>query len=76
MSMRSTSASGEDISLSCNYGTADSSGPLCVFCKRYPNCDAALTSAVADMESQMTKYLVNTDTTNYKQDLLQKTIKA
>jgi hypothetical protein len=24
-------------SLSCNYGTAGSSGPLCVFCKKYPN---------------------------------------
>jgi hypothetical protein len=62
--------------LSCNYGTAGSSGPLCVFCKKYANRDVALTTALADMKSQMTKYLGNSDTTNYKQDVLQKTIKA
>ena len=62
--------------LRCNYGTAGSSCPLCVFCKRYPNRDAALSAALADMKTRMTKYLGNTDTTNYKQDILQKTIKA
>jgi hypothetical protein len=62
--------------LSCNYGTAGSSGPLCVFCKKYPNHDIALTAALAEMKSQMTKYLGNSDTTNYKQDVLQKTLKA
>ena len=62
--------------LSCNYGTAGSSGPLCVFCKKYPCREAALTAALTDMKSQMTKYLGNTDTTNYKQDVLQKTLKA
>jgi hypothetical protein len=62
--------------LSCNYGTAGSSGPLCVFCKKYPNREAALTAALMDMKSQMTKYLGNTDTMNYKQDVLQKTLKA
>ncbi len=62
--------------LSCNYGTAGSSGPLCVFCKKYPNYDVALTTALAEMKSQMTKYLGNSDTTNYKQDVLQKTLKA
>jgi hypothetical protein len=62
--------------LSCNYGTAGSSGPLCVFCKKYPNREAALTGALNDMKSQMTKYLGNSDTTNYKQDVFQKTIKA
>jgi hypothetical protein len=62
--------------LSCNYGTAGSSGPLCVFCKKYPNREAALTAALGEMKGQMTKYLGNSDTTNYKQDVLQKTIKA
>jgi len=62
--------------LSCNYGTAGSSGPLCVFCKKYPNRDAALTAALAEMKAQMTKYIGNSDTTNYKQDILQKTLKA
>ncbi|MES2378462.1 MAG: hypothetical protein V4553_17850 [Bacteroidota bacterium] len=62
--------------LSCNYGTAGSSGPLCVFCKKYPNREMALTAALADVKAQMTKYLGNPDTTNYKQDVLQKTLKA
>ena len=62
--------------LSCNYGTAGSSGPLCVFCKKYPCREAALTAALTDIKSQMTKYLGNTDTMNYKQDVLQKTLKA
>jgi hypothetical protein len=62
--------------LSCNYGTAGSSGPLCVFCKKYPNHDAVLNAALVDIKNQMTKYLGNTDTTNYKQDVLQKTLKA
>jgi len=63
-------------SLSCSYGTAGSCGPLCVFCKKYHSRDAALTAALADMKGQMTKYLGNSDTMNYKQDVLQKTIKA
>jgi hypothetical protein len=62
--------------LSCNYGTAGSSGPLCVFCKKYPNRDAALTAALSEMKAKMTQYLDNSDTTNYKQDVLQKTLKA
>ena len=62
--------------LCCNYGTAGSSGPLCVFCIKYPNRNAALNAALADMKSQMSKYLGNSDTTNYKQDVLQKTLKA
>jgi hypothetical protein len=62
--------------LCCNYGTAGSSGPLCVFCKKYPDRDGVLSAALADMKAQMTKYLGNSDTTNYKQDVLQKTLKA
>jgi hypothetical protein len=62
--------------LSCNYGTAGSSGPLGVFCKKYPDRDAALTAALVEMKAQMTKYLGNSDTANYKQDVLQKTLKA
>ena len=62
--------------LSCNYGTAGSNGPLCVFCKKYPNHDAVLNAALSDMKNQMSKYLDSSDTSNYKQDVLQKTIKA
>lgn len=36
----------------------------------------SLTAALAEMKGQMTKYLGNSDTMNYKQDILQKTIKA
>jgi hypothetical protein len=42
--------------LSCNYGTAGSSSPLCVFCKKYPDRDTALTVALAEIKAQMTKY--------------------
>jgi hypothetical protein len=62
--------------LSCNYGTAGSSGPLCVFCKKYPNREAALTAALGEMKTKMSEYVGNSDTTNYKQDVLQKTLKA
>lgn len=62
--------------LSCNYGTAGSSGPLCVFCKKYPGRDAALTAALNEMKGKMSQYVGNSDTTNYKQDVLKKTLKA
>ncbi|OOQ58288.1 hypothetical protein [Mucilaginibacter pedocola] len=62
--------------LRLTFGTAGSSGPLCVFCKKYPDRDASLNAALADVKAQMTKYLGDTDTTNYKQDVLRKTLKA
>jgi hypothetical protein len=62
--------------LRCNYGTAGSSGPLCVFCKKYDSRDAALKAALTEMKEKMSGYLGNTDTTNYKQDVLNKTLKA
>lgn len=62
--------------LSCNYGTAGSSGPLCVFCKKYPDRDTALDAALEELKASMSKYIGNSDTTNYKQDLLKKTLKA
>jgi len=61
--------------LSLNYGTAGSSGPLSVFCKKYAGRDVALTAALLNVKTEMTKYLGNTDTTNYKQDVLKKTLK-
>lgn len=62
--------------LSCNYGTAGTSGPLCVFCKKYPNRDTVLAAALADLKTNISQYIGNSDTTNYKQDILQKTLKA
>jgi hypothetical protein len=63
-------------SLSCNYGTAGSSGPLCVFCKKYASRDEALAAAMSEMKGQMSRYLGDPDTTNYKQDVLNKTLQA
>lgn len=44
--------------LRCNYGTAESSGPLCVFCRKYPNRNEALNSALWDIKSQMTSICI------------------
>ncbi|MGF7073882.1 hypothetical protein [Mucilaginibacter sp. 3215] len=63
-------------SLSCNYGTAGSSGPLCVFCKKFENRAGALDAALGELKASMTKYIGNGDSTNYKQEVLQKTLKA
>jgi hypothetical protein len=62
--------------LSCTFGTGGSSGPLCVFCTKYPNREAALTAAIAEMKGKMSAGIGNKDTLNYKQDLLVKTLKA
>ncbi|QEM09992.1 hypothetical protein [Mucilaginibacter rubeus] len=62
--------------LSRQYGTAGASGPLCVFCKKYPDRDTALAHALAEIKADMTKYLGHPDTTNYKQDVLHQTLKA
>jgi len=62
--------------LSRSYGVAGASGPLCVFCKKYPNREVCLNTALADLKADMLKYIGNSDTTNYKQDVLQKTLKA
>ncbi len=62
--------------LNCNYGTAGSSGPLCVFCKKYTCREAALTAALSEIKANMTGKAGHTDTSNYKQDLIAKTLKA
>jgi len=62
--------------LSRSYGCAGASGPLCVFCKKYSSREAALNNALAELKADMNKYIGNSDTTNYKQDVLQKTLKA
>lgn len=62
--------------LSRSYGVAGASGPLCVFCKKYPDREVCLTTALAALKADMLKYIGNSDTTNYKQDVLLKTLKA
>lgn len=58
------------------YGVAGGSGPLCVFCKKYPNREVCLQTALAELKSDMTKYIGNSDASNYKQEVLMKTLKA
>jgi hypothetical protein len=62
--------------LSMTYGSAGSSSPLCVFCRIFPSREAALSAALDEIKGSMTKYLGNGDTTNYKQDVLEKTLQA
>ncbi|WP_345330054.1 hypothetical protein [Mucilaginibacter defluvii] len=62
--------------LRCNYGVAGDSGPLSVFCKQYPSREAVLDAALAELKMKISRYVGNSDTTNYKQDVLNKTLKA
>jgi hypothetical protein len=62
--------------LSCNYGTAGSSGPLCVFCKKYSSRETALNAALAELKENMSSKVGHSDTCNYKQELIVKTLKA
>jgi hypothetical protein len=62
--------------LSCNYGTAGSSGPLCVFGPKFNSREAALTAALSAIKVKMTEKVGHTDTCNFKQDLIAKTLKA
>jgi hypothetical protein len=62
--------------LSCNYGTAGSSGPLCVFCPKFHSRETALTAALMELKRKMSDKVGNRDTTNYKQDVIAKTLKA
>jgi hypothetical protein len=62
--------------LSLTYGCAGSSGPLGVFCPPFNSREAALTSALADVKKDFTSKIGNTDTSNYKPDLILKTLKA
>lgn len=62
--------------LSLTYGCAGSSGPLGVFCPPFNSREAALTAAIAEVKKDFTSKTGNTDTANYKPDLILKTLKA
>ena len=62
--------------LSLTYGCAGSSGPLGVFCPPFNSREAALTAALAEVKKDFSSKAVNTDTSNYKPDLIVKTLKA
>jgi hypothetical protein len=62
--------------LSCSYGCAGHSGPLSVFCKKYPNRDAVLTAALGELKKDMLAKVGDTDRCNYHQDVIAKTLKA
>jgi hypothetical protein len=60
----------------CSYGCAGHSGPLSVFCRAYPNRDAALTEALEELQKDMQSKVADSDRSNYHQDLIAKTLKA
>lgn len=62
--------------LRCNYGVAGDCGPLSVFCRSYASREAVLDAALAELKMKISRYVGNTDTINYKQDVLNKTLKA
>jgi hypothetical protein len=62
--------------LSINYGVAGSSAPLCVFCKKFPNRNAAMTAALSELKVAINSKIGSADRTNYHQDVLIKTLKA
>jgi hypothetical protein len=62
--------------ISCSYGCAGHSGPLCVFCKKFNNRDAALNAALDEFKKDMLSKLGHEDRTNYHQDVVSKTLKA
>lgn len=62
--------------ISCSYGCAGHSGPLSVFCKSFPNRDAALTQALDELQKDMQSKVADSDRCNYHQDLIAKTLKA
>lgn len=43
--------------LCCRYGVAGASGPLCVYCKKYPAREACLDAALAELKADMLKYI-------------------
>jgi hypothetical protein len=62
--------------ISCSYGCAGHSAPLSVFCKSFPNRDAALTEALDELQKDMQSKVADRDRSNYHQDLIAKTLKT
>lgn len=62
--------------LNRTYGSSGSSGPLSVFCPPFKSREAALNAAVAEIKADFTKYVGHSDTSNFKPDLIVKTLKA
>lgn len=60
----------------CSYGVAGESSWLSVFGKQFNSRDAALTDVLSDLKSRMLQKVGNTDTTNYHQDVIRKTLEA
>jgi len=63
-------------SLSLTYGMAGSSGPLSASCLPFQSREAALAAALTAIKNDMSAKLGNTDTSNYKPDLILKTLRA
>ena len=57
-----------------SFGTAGGGYGLSVYGKQFNSRDAALNAALADLKNEMTDKVGNTDTLNYKQDIIRKTL--
>jgi hypothetical protein len=62
--------------LSCNFGTAGSSFGLSVYGKKFNNLDSALNTGIAELKKAMTEKLGHADTINYKQSVINGTLRS
>jgi len=62
--------------LNRTYGSSGASGPLSVFCPPFRSREAALNAALAEIKADFTKYIGHGDTSNFKPELISKTLKA
>jgi len=57
-----------------NFGTAGGGYGLSVYGKQFLNRQTALNAALIELKNEMAGKVGNTDTTNYKQDIIRKTL--
>jgi len=57
-----------------SFGTAGGGYGLSVYGKQFRNREATLIVALADLKNEMTSKVGNTDTLNYKQDIIRRTL--
>ncbi|PWK68282.1 hypothetical protein LX99_04806 [Mucilaginibacter oryzae] len=62
--------------ISYSYGCEGGGSALSVYDPQFPSRDAALSVALARLKMMFTAKVGSTDTTNHKQDIIQKTLKA
>ncbi|MFC0513524.1 hypothetical protein ACFFGT_04905 [Mucilaginibacter angelicae] len=60
----------------CSYGVAGESSWLSVFGRQFGNRDGAISEVLNDLKQRMMAKVGNSDTTNYHQDVIRKTLEA